>query len=161
MTLTIFLPDLAATTALGIVLARVLRPSDVVALEGDLGSGKTALARAIVQAMLGPEEEVPSPTFTLVQTYDMPSGETIWHFDLYRLDRSDDVFELGFEESLTEGIVLIEWPQRLGAYLPVRRLVVGLSLAGADEARLACLDGVGGGWRYLLDEVEQAIAKAG
>ncbi|MBF0562632.1 MAG: tRNA (adenosine(37)-N6)-threonylcarbamoyltransferase complex ATPase subunit type 1 TsaE [Alphaproteobacteria bacterium] len=153
------LPNLTATAALGRALARVLEPGDVVALRGDLGSGKTALARAFIQAQLGADAEVPSPTFTLVQTYDMPSGVAVWHFDLYRLDHPDDSLELGFEDALADGIVLVEWPERLGAYLPARRLEVVMVLTGESEARTACLTAVGDWKNERRDALQQAISQ--
>ena len=125
------LPDLAATARLAAVLARVLRKGDVIALEGPLGAGKTAFVRALIAA-LGGEEEVPSPTFTLVQTYDLPPAP-IWHFDLYRLAKPADAYELGVEEAFAEGISLIEWPEHLGALLPGDRLVLALAFAGPSE----------------------------
>ena len=131
------LPDEAATAALGATLAERLKPGDVVGLQGELGSGKTTLARAILRAAAGdPELIVPSPTFTLVEVYETPRG-TFWHFDLYRLDAPEQVFELGWEEALAEGIVLIEWPQRLGDLLP-KHLSVTLEVDG--DGRRALLD---------------------
>ncbi|MDA8230779.1 MAG: tRNA (adenosine(37)-N6)-threonylcarbamoyltransferase complex ATPase subunit type 1 TsaE [Magnetospirillum sp.] len=132
------LPDEDSTRRLGRRLAALARPGDVIALGGTLGAGKTTLARAFVQALLGEDEEVPSPTFTLVQTYDSEAG-TIWHFDLYRLDRAEDVFELGIEEALADGICLIEWPDRLGHLLPRRRLDLDLSAGAGATARRATL----------------------
>src|SRR5271170_7579662 len=111
------LPDAAATAALAARLATLARPRDVVALRGTLGSGKTSFARGFIAARAGRALEVPSPTFTLVQTYDLPAG-TIWHFDLYRLVRPDDAIELGIDEAFASGINLIEWPERLGDLLP-------------------------------------------
>jgi tRNA threonylcarbamoyladenosine biosynthesis protein TsaE len=137
------LPDEAATMALGRALAPLLAPGDFVALNGDLGAGKTALARAIIQARLGPggaDEEVPSPTFTLVQTYETPDL-LITHVDLYRLDDPKDARELGLAEALDEGAVLMEWPEKLGR-LPADRLDIVLTLAG-DGARKAMLAGRG------------------
>ena len=132
------LPDEAATERLGARLAARLRPRDVVALEGGLGAGKTTLARAILRAASGePALIVPSPTFTLVEVYDTPKG-TFWHFDLYRLEAPEQVFELGWEEALADGIVLIEWPERLGRLLP-KHLGVTLELAN-DDGRRALLD---------------------
>ena len=97
---------------------RACRPRDVVGLQGDLGAGKTTLARAILRAAAGdPGLIVPSPTFTLVEVYDTPRG-SFWHFDLYRLETPEQVFELGWEEALADGIALVEWPERLGALLP-------------------------------------------
>ncbi len=98
-------------TALGKVLAPRFGPGDVVLLKGGLGAGKTHLARAIIQALLPEPEEVPSPSFTLVQTYSTPSVE-IWHVDLYRLASGAEVAELGLEAA-EEGLLLIEWPERL------------------------------------------------
>jgi tRNA threonylcarbamoyladenosine biosynthesis protein TsaE len=131
--------DESATERLGATLAEALRPRDLVALNGSLGAGKTTLARAILRAASGePALIVPSPTFTLVEVYDTPRG-TFWHFDLYRLEAPEQVFELGWEEALAEGIVLIEWPERLGALLPAPALAV--TLTAQDGARLAVLEG--------------------
>lgn len=131
------LADEAATEQLGATLAARLKPGDVVALKGDLGAGKTTLARAIIRAAAGdPDLIVPSPTFTLVETYDTPSG-TYWHFDLYRLETPEQVFELGWEEALADGIVLLEWPERLGALLP-EHLEIALEVDG--NGRRALLD---------------------
>lgn len=131
------LADEAATEQLGAALAARLKPGDVVALKGDLGAGKTTLARAIIRAAAGdPDLIVPSPTFTLVETYDTPRG-TYWHFDLYRLETPEQVFELGWEEALAEGIVLLEWPERLDALLP-EHLEVALEVDG--NGRHALLD---------------------
>lgn len=137
------LPDEAATARLGAALAAVLAPGDVVALDGDLGAGKTALVRALVRAATGdPDEDVPSPTFTLVQTYDGLSGATYWHFDLYRLESPDDAVELDIDEAFAEGVALIEWPARLGGYLPRRVLRIALTIT-EGTARRAELSGGG------------------
>ena len=133
--LTIDLPDEAATAALGTRLGRVARRGDVIALIGDLGAGKTTLARGLIRELAGAETEAPSPTFTLVQTYAAP-GLTIWHFDLYRLNHLAEVRELGLEEAV-EGLALIEWPERLGRDLPLARLEVRLSFSG--QGRIAQL----------------------
>lgn len=131
------LADETATERLGATLAARLRPGDVVALRGDLGAGKTTLARAILRAAANdPALIVPSPTFTLVEVYETPLG-TYWHFDLYRLEAPEQVFELGWEEARAEGIVLIEWPERLGPLLP-RHLSVTLEIDG--DGRRALLD---------------------
>ncbi len=129
----IYLPDQQATEALAAALATLARPGDVIALHGDLGTGKTAFARAFVRAR-GGGEEVPSPTFTLVQTYDLPEGE-IWHFDLYRLEAPDDALELDIEDAFADGISLIEWPERLGPYLPADRLDITFTFGKTDQAR--------------------------
>lgn len=133
------LPDEAATERLGAALAARLRPRDVVALVGGLGAGKTTLARAVLRAASGqPALVVPSPTFTLVEVYDTPGG-VFWHFDLYRLEQPEQVFELGWEEARTDGIALVEWAERLGPLLPHERLTVTLSIEG--QGRLATLEG--------------------
>jgi tRNA threonylcarbamoyladenosine biosynthesis protein TsaE len=101
----------------------------VLLLTGSLGAGKSALARAIIQARLGRAEDVPSPTFTLVQTYEAPGGD-LWHADLYRLTHPDEVIELGLEDAFTSAICLIEWPDRLGRLAPQDAVHVALSLKG-------------------------------
>ncbi len=127
---TIDVVDETGTGRVAAALAALAVPSDVIALAGDLGAGKTAFARGFLRAR-GVMGDVPSPTFTLVQLYETP-GALIYHFDLYRLARAEDAFELGIEEAFAEGISLIEWPERLGPYLPAARLDVALSF-GADE----------------------------
>lgn len=123
------LRDLAATEALGARIAASIAPGDAVALQGDLGAGKTTLARAILRA-LGVSEAVPSPTFTLVQSYDT-ARLTVRHFDLYRIRDSSELDELGIDEALDEGAALIEWPERAGTRLPDDALHVALT-ASAD-----------------------------
>jgi tRNA threonylcarbamoyl adenosine modification protein YjeE len=135
------LPDEAATLALGRILAEELRPGDLVGLSGDLGAGKTTLARAILRALSGePDLEVPSPTFTLLQSYDTPAGSAV-HADLYRIGGADELREIGWDETAEGSIVLVEWPERALAALGPDRLNVGLALdpAGADGARSATL----------------------
>ncbi len=156
------LPDEAATARLAQGLAALARKGDVIALFSDLGSGKTAFARAFINALPRPEvlsetarprgapEEVPSPTFTLLQAYERAPA-TVWHFDLYRLERPDEVYELGFEEALVEGILLIEWPQRLGPLLPAERLEARFDFAESADARRVTLTGTGTWDRRLRD----------
>ena len=132
------LADETATATLGATLAGRLKPGDVVGLKGELGAGKTTLARAILRAAAeDPDLIVPSPTFTLVEVYETERG-TYWHFDLYRLEAPEQIYELGWEEARAEGIVLIEWPERLGTLLP-RHLSVTLEVTGNDS-RHARLD---------------------
>jgi tRNA threonylcarbamoyladenosine biosynthesis protein TsaE len=138
-TFSLSLPDETATERLGAALAGRLRPRDLVALQGGLGAGKTTLARAILRAASGdPRLIVPSPTFTLVEVYETPQG-SFWHFDLYRLEAPDQVFELGWEDARADGIALIEWPERLGGLLPKERLVVTLAIEG--DGRRATIEG--------------------
>lgn len=138
ITLTLDLPDEAATAALGARLAGVAQAGDVILLSGPIGAGKSHLARAFIRARLGHEEDVPSPTFTLVQTYGTPEDE-IFHADLYRLTHPDEVWELGLDDAFTRAICLVEWPDRLGAHLPPGAL--HLQLAALGEGRRATLTG--------------------
>ncbi|MBI1364412.1 MAG: tRNA (adenosine(37)-N6)-threonylcarbamoyltransferase complex ATPase subunit type 1 TsaE [Alphaproteobacteria bacterium] len=121
----IALRDERATAAFGAALAPLLRRGDVVCLAGPLGAGKTTLARGVVRALAG-VEEAPSPTFALALSYDGPDF-ALWHFDLYRLERDDDVFELGFEDALEDGACLIEWPERIARFVPETALLIRLS----------------------------------
>ena len=114
--------------ALGARLGRALRAGDTVALIGDLGAGKTTLARGLVQSVL-PHETVPSPTYTLVQTYEVP-GFTLWHCDLYRLEHPDEAYELGLMDAMGEDVCLLEWPDRLGALLPDDALKIEITFYG-------------------------------
>ena len=140
MPLTIDLADEAATTRLGAMVARLLRPGDAVCLWGPLGAGKATLARGLNRALTRPDEDVPSPTFTLVQFYDTP-GFSLAHFDLYRLARPEEVDEIGLDEALDQGAVVIEWPERLEGRLPADRLDIEIAMAGegAQEHRVARL----------------------
>ena len=134
------LENLAATEELAARLALLARPGDALLLEGPLGAGKSALARAFLRAASGdPLLEVPSPTFTLVQSYDLPAGPA-HHFDLYRLDGPAGLDELGWDEA-REGIVLVEWPDRLGAWTPAEALRIALAPMDAEDARRALLSG--------------------
>jgi tRNA threonylcarbamoyl adenosine modification protein YjeE len=164
------LPDEAATVALGRALAEELRPGDLLALSGDLGSGKTTLARAVIRALADdPALEVPSPTFTLLQSYDTPRGKAV-HADLYRIGAADELAEIGWEEAGDAGIVLVEWPERASSALGPDRLEVALTLApgGSEGVRSATLTGAGGfaprlvrlkGVRELLEHNGWADAK--
>jgi tRNA threonylcarbamoyladenosine biosynthesis protein TsaE len=143
---TLTLNDETVTAELGARIATALRPGDVIALSGDLGAGKTALARAILRA-LGVAGHVPSPTFTLVQSYETP-GLTVHHFDLYRVEDESELRELGLEEAREEGAVLIEWPDRgMPKGWGPEALQVGLSATG-DTVRQAKISGPAR-WRNL------------
>lgn len=135
-TITLELAGLKATHELAQCLARIAGPGDVIALSGDLGAGKTEFARAFIRTLTDPEEDVPSPTFTLVQTYEGTTAE-IWHFDLYRLEHPEEIFELGIEDALHDAISLIEWPDRMGTYIPRDRLDVRLTITKGKNHRQA------------------------
>ncbi len=144
--LEIYLPDEAATTRLGAALSGLLKAGDVIALGGDLGAGKTTLARGLIRALCGARTEVPSPTYTLVQAYDS-NAVTLWHFDLYRLEKPQDIIELGWEEA-GDDVMLIEWPGRAGPFLPGQRLE--LTLTAEEDGRIAALEPVGEGWQERI-----------
>ncbi len=154
--LTLPLPDVDRTDRIARILAPLLRVGDVIALEGDLGAGKTAFARFLIQA-LGVEDEVPSPTFTLVQTYPVEGRafEAVWHFDLYRIEDPDEVEELGMDEAFDTGVTLIEWPSRMGTRLPADRLSIGLALV--EDRRSMTLSG-GPSWTGRLQQIGDTLS---
>lgn len=157
-TLTATLPDETATDGLAGVLDAHLRPGDTVLLSGPVGAGKTALARAFLHrrmARAGAPEDVPSPTFTLVQTYDLPDGQ-VWHADLYRLGSVAEVHELGLEEAFATRICLVEWPDRLGPLTPATALHLTLT-PGEGDNRLLSLEWTDARW----DAVARAVQDAG
>lgn len=151
------LPDAAATHTLGRLLAPLLRAGDVVALRGDLGAGKTALARGIIQGLLGLECAVPSPTFTLVQHYNAPNNLLIAHYDWYRVKQPEEVWELGFEDDLVRAITLVEWPERAPACLPRRALTVAFQ-DGQEGGRLLALSGAPS-WAARLQVLDSFAVK--
>lgn len=118
---TILLPLEQDTVRFAARVSEILMPGDTILLSGDIGAGKSAFSRAVVRTKAGAEIEVPSPTFTLVQTYDV-AGIEIWHCDLYRLTHPDEAFELGLDEAFETAICLIEWPDRLGDLAPQNAL---------------------------------------
>jgi tRNA threonylcarbamoyladenosine biosynthesis protein TsaE len=131
------LADEAATARLGAAIALRLRAGESVCLSGPLGAGKSTLARALIRALTTPDEDVPSPTFTLVQFYEGPRLK-IAHFDLYRLASPEEAYEIGLDEALEDGAAVIEWPERLQGRLPGDRLDVEIALDGAGRrARLS------------------------
>lgn len=135
----VFLDSDEATAALAAALAPVLRAGDTLLLDGPVGAGKTAFARALIQARMaatGPVEDVPSPSFALVQVYDLPDL-TVWHVDLYRLEGVTDTVELGLDEAFETALCLVEWPERLGDALP------------PDAVRLTFSYGADAGTRHL------------
>ncbi|MFY0638831.1 tRNA (adenosine(37)-N6)-threonylcarbamoyltransferase complex ATPase subunit type 1 TsaE [Maricaulis maris] len=150
------LPDLAATQALADRLSAALRAGDTVFLTGDLGAGKTTLARTVIATLCG-VEDAPSPTYTLIQTYDGEKGE-LWHADLYRIEQAGELDELGLEDAFGDIIVMIEWPDRLFGLVPDDRLEIHLEMAGdspgdaMDTPRRARLTGFGE-WETRLDDI--------
>jgi len=129
-----FLPDDAATSAFGAELAEMLVPGDIVSLEGELGAGKSALARATIRALAGdPELEIPSPTFALVQPYDTSKGQVL-HADLYRLGDAAEADELGLLDNV-DGIVLVEWAERAEQVVDAVTITISLSIPPGGAGR--------------------------
>lgn len=125
----------ADTEKLALKIAENLKVKDVVLLWGALGAGKSVFARALIRAVMNdPHLEVPSPTFSLVQTYQSPRG-SLYHYDLYRIENAEEIFELGWEDSLSDGINIIEWPERLSGFLPNHALNIRLKSLG-DEMNI-------------------------
>ncbi len=127
--------DEASMVACGARLAHLLDAGDVVRLEGNLGAGKTVLARSIIQSLHPDEKDVPSPTFPLVQLYE-GAEKPVWHFDLYRLEEPEEVWELGLEDALEAGITLVEWPDNAGSALPLAALTIEIELTGEVSRKL-------------------------
>lgn len=142
-------------------LADLAQTGDVIALSGDLGAGKTVFAKAFVRALTNEDEDVPSPTFTLVQIYDgHRDGEdlTIWHFDLYRLKSAEEIYETGFEEALSDGVSLIEWPERAGSLLPRNRLTIHLEApAGQPDKRNITITANGADWIQRMENIKACL----
>lgn len=141
-----------ATAALARQIGARLGPGDVILLTGDIGAGKTHFARALIQSLLTTPEDVPSPTFTLVQTYDTPRAE-VWHADLYRLTSVDEVEELGLLDAFQSAICLIEWPDRLADLTPPGALTLALAPAQTDDARHLIATWEQGDWAARLQGV--------
>jgi tRNA threonylcarbamoyladenosine biosynthesis protein TsaE len=129
----IFLPSEEETTALGAWFSARLQAGDTVLLSGPIGAGKSHFARAFIRARLGRAEDVPSPSFTLVQTYQ--ADVEIWHSDLYRLSHPDEVLELGLEDAFATAICLVEWPDRLGKFVP--KQAISINFASEAKGRMA------------------------
>lgn len=126
----------AETASLAASLAAKCRAGDLFLLSGPLGAGKSVFSRAFIRALCGEETEVPSPTFTLVQNYECAKG-TIWHYDLYRLEDPEEIFELGWEEAMVDGISLVEWPQKLGEFTPMYATRITIEPLDGDKRKIS------------------------
>ena len=142
------LDSVRATGALASRMAGLAEAGDIIGLAGELGAGKTTFARAFIRARVG-EVEVPSPTFTLVQIYEN-GGAPVWHFDLYRLEDSEEIYELGIEEAFDTAICLIEWPEKLAGNEPLDWLEMRLNPGAGENARRAAFKPHGARARRLL-----------
>jgi tRNA threonylcarbamoyladenosine biosynthesis protein TsaE len=143
--LNLSLPSPEATGSLAQAFAEAVQASDVILLTGPIGAGKTHFARALIQAHMAeagqPVEDVPSPTFTLVQTYQSGQDE-IWHADLYRLTHPDEVEELGLVDAFESAVCLVEWPDRLGDLRPTRAISIEFRQGDTDDGRIAVITGL-------------------
>lgn len=143
------------TQKIAAALAPLLQTGDIVVLWGTLGVGKTAFCRHLIQHMTQTQEDVPSPTFTLLQIYDTPAFP-IYHFDLYRLDKPTDVYELGIEDAFTEAVSLIEWPDKMGRLLPrSKRLDIRIDVDGTT--RILTFDSADASWQKRIDTWQVTI----
>ena len=140
------------TCQLAQAIGRSLVPGDVILLEGGVGAGKTHFARCLIQSLLNTPEDVPSPTYTLVQTYDGLNGE-IWHADLYRLTDLSEIEELGLTQAFSEAICLIEWPDRLGDQVPDKALCLHFETLDKSDGRLVSISWSASSWDRKLRQV--------
>jgi tRNA threonylcarbamoyladenosine biosynthesis protein TsaE len=153
-------PDAKTTQAIAAALARMCHATDCILLHGDLGAGKTTFARGFIQSLRPRERAILSPTFSLVQTYVDARAPTIWHFDLYRLQTEDEVVELGLEEALRSGIILIEWPELSRGVLHGNVLDVVITMVGDEGARRIDFAGAYTAWHSKLEAMEDWNAGA-
>ena len=142
----------AETSALARALAPRLHPGDTLLLSGPVGAGKSHFARSLISALLPAPEDIPSPTYTLVQTYQGTTGE-IWHADLYRLGDVSEIEELGLNEAFETAVCLVEWPDRLGELAPAGALLLAFHAPAADDTRELTLTWTGARWSALVQEV--------
>ena len=152
--LTLDWSDADATARCAVALGRIVQPGDVILLSGPVGAGKTHFARALIQSLLTVPEDVPSPTFTLVQTYDTRNG-TLWHTDLYRLSTETEIDELGLTEAFEDAICLVEWPDRLGRFAPENALSIEIS--SEQEDRTALFTWTDAKWHSRLADMVQNV----
>lgn len=150
-------PTAEDTRAIGGALAPLLRPGDAVALTGELGAGKTTFVQGVARA-LGYDGPVASPTFTLVREYRTPVLPIV-HADVYRLDRIQDVVDLGLHELADDGAMLVEWGEAVEALLPRDRLVVELTMSGEGEERSVAIRATGPAWAPRWERLEQAVER--
>jgi len=141
------------TARLAALIGAQLVAGDTILLEGPVGAGKTHFARSLIQSLMDIPEDVPSPTFTLVQTYDTRAGD-VWHTDLYRVTSPAEIEELGLTEAFHHAICLVEWPETLGALTPKTALKLAFSPDPGDEnIRLATFEWTSDRWGPVLDRI--------
>lgn len=161
MSKTVAVSDQNGTEALAATLASTAKAGDVILMHGTLGMGKSAFCRAFVRAVANnPHEEVPSPTFTLVQIYEL-DPLPVWHFDLYRLSDPEEVHELDIEDAFADAISLIEWPDRLEYLTPENRLDIHIELGPNPDARVFVLEPHGADWQTRIENLADTGALSG
>ena len=143
------------------MFAKLLKLSDTLLLSGDVGSGKTFFARGVIQEMMRNQsilvEEIPSPTFTIVQTYDLLCPP-VWHLDCYRLSNANEIIELGLEDAFETGICLIEWPNKMGAFKPQRNISITFDQIETDyDNRAISIELNGTGWQHISDGLLKSL----
>lgn len=154
MSKTVTVSDQNGTEALAAKLAAVARAGDVILMHGTLGMGKSAFCRAFIRAIANnPREEVPSPTFTLVQIYEL-DPLPVWHFDLYRLSDPEEVHELDIEDAFADAVSLIEWPDRLEYLTPDNRLDIHIEPGSNADARAFLLEPQGDDWTARINGLD-------
>lgn len=146
------LPSPEATGRLAADFGTLLNAGDVLLLSGPVGAGKTHFARHLIQGLLCVPEDIPSPTFTLVQTYQT-TGPEIWHADLYRLNDSSEIIELGLSEAFETAICLVEWPDRLGDMAPSNALLLKLEPGEEEHRRRLTVSWEAGDWARRLGDL--------
>lgn len=131
--------DLSGLQSFAKDFAERLKGNEIITLNGALGAGKTTFARFLIQHLMGEEIEVPSPTFTLVQNYNTPKG-MLYHLDLYRLEEADEIYELGWEDMIHNGLMLIEWAERIEAILPPNQIALTFTILDQDKREIRIND---------------------
>lgn len=151
-----FLENLSVSQKLAKNLAPLLKNGDILTFQGNLGAGKTEFCRSLIHA-LGFDEDVPSPTFNLVQIYEPPFEEAekvcVWHMDLYRLESPEEIFELGIEDAFDSAVSLIEWPDRMGHFLPDEHLDIILTMGETEGSRNISFNG-SDYWEHRIKNLE-------
>jgi tRNA threonylcarbamoyladenosine biosynthesis protein TsaE len=149
--------NISQTEAMATALAKQCKAGDSILLEGGVGAGKTSFARAFIQAISPVQEDIVSPTFTLLQTYPLYNGELLSHFDLYRLEHESELQEIGLDDALCAGITLIEWPEIANSHLPDSALNVAISGTHTENERILTFSGSATLWEERLNKMKDAL----
>lgn len=148
---------ISQTMMIATALAKECKAGDCILLEGEVGAGKTSFARAFIQAISPVQEDIVSPTFTLVQTYPLRSGDLLWHFDLYRLEHEHELQEIGLDDALCSGITMVEWPEIAKSRLPHSALHIAIKGTHSENERILLFSGSAALWEERLNKVKDAL----